>query len=126
MIGRSLLVLCCFAPAVSLAAPTSPQQTERAAGVVSPAPMGDPKDAPAVADVKADFIILHATNDGKGIDPGIGKMPELEAPFRTTLQVAERSAAQGRGEGKKLPTAAALMVQSRHGQTRTTTRPTQR
>mgnify|MGYP000057658233 CR=1 FL=1 len=25
-------------------------------------------------------MILHATNDGSGIDPKIGKMPELEKP----------------------------------------------
>jgi hypothetical protein len=39
------------------------------------------KDA-AVAEVKAEIIVLHATNDGKGIDPAIGKIPELgEPPF---------------------------------------------
>lgn len=37
------------------------------------------KDA-AVGAVKADVIVLHATNDGKGIDPAIGKIPELNEP----------------------------------------------
>jgi len=40
------------------------------------------KQAPAVTEVKAEIIVLHATNAGKGIDPDIGKIPELgEPPF---------------------------------------------
>lgn len=28
----------------------------------------------------AEVLVLHATNDGKGIDPAIGKLPQLEQP----------------------------------------------
>jgi hypothetical protein len=38
------------------------------------------KDAPAATKAKAEIIVLHATNDHKGIDPKIGKMPELAKP----------------------------------------------
>jgi hypothetical protein len=77
--GGSVLALC-FLSSVGLAGPTS-----RSAGVGEAprafvdAPAGDSKDT-APAEVKAEIIVLHATNDGKGIDPSIGKMPELGKP----------------------------------------------
>lgn len=36
--------------------------------------------APAAACVDAEVILLHGTNDGSGIDPKIGKIPELSKP----------------------------------------------
>ena len=36
------------------------------------------QSAPDVA--TAHIIVLHATNDGKGIDPSIGKLPQLKQP----------------------------------------------
>lgn len=35
-------------------------------------------DAPA--EISTEVMVLHATNEGKGIDPGIGDMPELKKP----------------------------------------------
>ncbi|UQA63693.1 hypothetical protein E8A73_018150 [Polyangium aurulentum] len=39
-----------------------------------------PAPAQAAAAVSAEVIVLHATNDGSGIDPKIGKMAELGKP----------------------------------------------
>ena len=39
-----------------------------------------PSQAKAEEAVSAEIIILHATNEGTGIDPKIGKMPELGKP----------------------------------------------
>lgn len=36
--------------------------------------------AQAADTVGADVMIMHATNDGKGIDPAIGDLPELKKP----------------------------------------------
>ncbi len=52
--------------------------------LLAPAGPTDEKDkkAPAVTEVNAEIIVLHGTNDGKGIDPAIGRIPELgEPPF---------------------------------------------
>jgi hypothetical protein len=47
--------------------------------LAQPAPPTPP--APSVAaPVKVELVILHATNDGSGIDPKIGKMAELGKP----------------------------------------------
>lgn len=46
-----------------------------------PAATAKPEAEPAYA---AEVLILHATNDKKGIDPRIGKLPELgKTPFST-------------------------------------------
>jgi len=39
-----------------------------------------PSQSPAPAAVNMDIIVLHGTNDGSGIDPKIGKIPELSKP----------------------------------------------
>ncbi|EYF05855.1 Hypothetical protein CAP_2856 [Chondromyces apiculatus DSM 436] len=50
----------------------------------APLAVADEKPAPpaqaAQAAVSADVVILHATNDGTGIDAKIGQMPELAKP----------------------------------------------
>jgi hypothetical protein len=38
------------------------------------------EEAPKAASFGAEVLVLHATNAGKGIDPRIGRMPELEKP----------------------------------------------
>lgn len=44
------------------------------------APAQAPAQAPAAASVNMEVIVLHATNDSTGIDPKIGKIPELSKP----------------------------------------------
>lgn len=74
-----------------------------------------PRQAPSGA-MSAEVIVLHATNDGSGIDPKIGKMPALgQPPFssynsyklldRVTLPLAK-----GKSSTTKLPTGRDLMV----------------
>jgi hypothetical protein len=41
---------------------------------------GDAGNEPKHGEFAAEVLILHATNSGKGIDPHIGKMPELKKP----------------------------------------------
>ena len=53
-------------PAVAIAAGATP--------AVAPA------QTPATTCVNAEVIVLHGTNDGTGIDPKIGKIPELSKP----------------------------------------------
>jgi hypothetical protein len=73
LVGASLLA---SGPASVFATPALPQALpqDHARGIA-----GDPAPAP-VTTVKAEVIILHATNAGKGIDPTIGKLPELLKP----------------------------------------------
>lgn len=77
----------------------------------SPAPA-----APAEAAVSAEIVILHATNDGTGIDPKIGKMPELEKPPFSAynsyklLERAKIGLAKGKSTTTKLPNDSVLMV----------------
>lgn len=77
---------------------------------------GAPPHQAASAAMSAEVIILHATNDGTGIDPKIGKMPALgQPPFssynsyklldRVTLPLAK-----GKSSTTKLPTGRELMV----------------
>jgi hypothetical protein len=59
----------------------------------SNAPATPPKP-PAVQPLWAEVLILHATNEKKGMDPRIGKLPELEkAPFSNydSYQVLDRA-----------------------------------
>ncbi|MFO0586718.1 MAG: hypothetical protein U0441_04235 [Polyangiaceae bacterium] len=47
----------------------------------APAPVPAPaQTATPAAAVNMEVIVLHATNDGTGIDPKIGKIPELSKP----------------------------------------------
>jgi hypothetical protein len=60
------------------------------AGSAPAAPHQPPTDLPLSAEV----LILHATNEKKGIDPRIGKLPELEkTPFSNydSYQVLDRA-----------------------------------
>ena len=55
-----------------------------ALGTLSPSAQaqdtGSPSQAQTQGPVSAELVILHATNDGTGIDPKLGKMPELGKP----------------------------------------------
>jgi len=72
--------------------------------------------APAKDAVSAEFVVLHATNDGKGIDPKIGKMPELgKPPFSSynsyqLLDRSKQSFSKGNASKIKLPNDGVLMV----------------
>jgi hypothetical protein len=78
-----------------------------------------PVPAPtALADaaVSAEIVILHATNEGTGIDTKIGKMPELEKPPFSAynsyklLDRAKIGLAKGNSTTTKLPNDSVLMV----------------
>lgn len=79
----------------------------------APAP---PQTAPSDAEITSEIVILHATNDGKGIDPKIGKMPELgKPPFSAynSYKLLERlkvSLQKGKPTTTKLPNGSVLMV----------------
>lgn len=74
-----VLMLCAVAAGPAFAAPELSPAAPDHSRVAGP---DDKKREAAVAEVKAEIIVLHATNDGKGIDPAIGKIPELgEPPF---------------------------------------------
>jgi hypothetical protein len=72
--------------------------------------------AQAEAAVAAEVIVLHATNDGTGIDPKIGKMPELgKPPFSSynsykLLDRSKLSLAKGSPGTAKLPNDGVLQV----------------
>jgi hypothetical protein len=52
-----------------------------AAAEATPAsPASPPAQDAAATCVNAEVIVLHGTNDGTGIDPKIGKIPELSKP----------------------------------------------
>ena len=70
----------------------------------------------APSSIAAEIIILHATNDNTGIDPKIGKMPELaKPPFSSynsykLLTRAKVPLVKGQSTTTKLPTGRDLMV----------------
>jgi len=70
----------------------------------------------APATVSAEIVILHATNDGTGIDPKIGKMPALsQPPFSSynsykLLDRVNLSLSKGKSTTTKLPTGRELIV----------------
>src|SRR6185295_6387768 len=72
--------------------------------------------APAPAEISTEIIILHATNDNTGIDPKIGKMPELSKPPFSSynsyklLDRSKHSLTKGKSTTIKLPTGRDLMV----------------
>lgn len=77
----------------------------------------DKAEAPAQEEaMAAEVIILHATNDGTGIDPKIGKMPELgKPPFSSynsyrLLDRSKLSIAKGKSSTSKLPNERVLQV----------------
>lgn len=46
----------------------------------APSPAQAPAQTPVATSVNMEVIFLHGTNDGSGIDPKIGKIPELSKP----------------------------------------------
>lgn len=92
-----------------------------ALGVANAAPAPDGRgvllvEQPEIKDIKTEVIILHATNDKSGIDPKIGKMPELEKPPFSTynsyklLEKAELKLTKGELKEQKLPDGGKLKV----------------
>jgi hypothetical protein len=81
----------------------------------APAP-GQGAAAPAQDTISSEIILLHATNDGTGIDPKIGKMPELEKPPLSSynsyklLDRPKISLTKGKPSTLKLPNGGDLMV----------------
>ena len=73
-------------------------------------------DKPAGDRARAEIIVLHATNDKKGIDPKIGRLPELaKPPFSSydsykLLDRAEIDLAKGQPDRRKLPDGGQLAV----------------
>lgn len=67
------------------------------------------KPAEKAAQVKAEILVLLATNEGKGIDPSIGKLPQLgQPPFSAyntykLLEKAELVLPKGEAKDRKLP-----------------------
>ncbi|NUP06429.1 MAG: hypothetical protein HOW73_10260 [Polyangiaceae bacterium] len=106
LVSGSVLALCCLSSVSLLAAPLSE-------GLSKPSEIAQ---APDASSVKAEIIVLHATNDGKGIDPSIGKMPELgEPPFSAynsykQLDKFELELAKGKAKDHKLPDGGKLAV----------------
>ena len=70
----------------------------------------------APGEVAVEIVILHATNEGTGIDPKIGKMPALaQPPFSSynsykLLDRVKLPLAKGKSSTTKLPTGRDLMV----------------
>jgi hypothetical protein len=75
-----------------------------------------PKAAAAEPSVSADFLVLHGTNDGTGIDAKIGKMAELSKPpfsAYNSYKLLERStaaASKSNASTTKLPNGGVLKV----------------
>lgn len=75
-----------------------------------------PAPAEAVEAVGAEVVILHAKNDGSGIDPKIGKMPELQKPPFSSynsyklLERAKLGLVKAKPTTTKLPNSSVLMV----------------
>jgi hypothetical protein len=79
-LALSSLVLALTLPAYAGGGHGSPPANS--AAPVKPPPAASSK--PEAEEFAAEVLILHATNDKKGIDPRIGKLPELaKAPFST-------------------------------------------
>ncbi|MES1173686.1 MAG: hypothetical protein ABUL62_05100 [Myxococcales bacterium] len=82
---RVALALCSLVAVLTLPAyadngpSASAKPVASSAPSASPAPSAKPDPDQSLA---AEVLILHATNDKKGIDPRIGKLPELsKSPF---------------------------------------------
>jgi hypothetical protein len=85
--------------------------------VAAPLQPAPPSQAPAkAATAKAEIVVLHATNDKTGIDPKIGKMPELQKPpfssYDSYKLLTREEVALARGQAKqhKLPDDGQLAV----------------
>lgn len=104
-------------PLVGLVAALALGSVAPLAAADGPAPAQAPAPSPPSAcEVSAEVIVLHATNDGAGIDPKIGKMPELgKPPFSSynsykLLDQSKLCMAKGKSTTTKLPTDRDLMV----------------
>jgi len=94
---RVSLALCSLVAALTLPAYAGKERAAAgaanapSAGSAAPAPSARPgAEQPLLAEV----LILHATNEQKGIDPRIGKLPELgKSPFSNydSYQVLDRA-----------------------------------
>jgi hypothetical protein len=103
--------------AVSFAGHPHPGVSSADHAVPAQAGSAKPKaDKPSADKARAEIIVLHATNDKKGIDPKIGRMPELaKPPFSSydsyrLLDRAEIDLAKGQAASKKLPDDGQLAV----------------
>lgn len=82
-----------------------------AASIAKSAHAGD-----APAEIDAEVMVLHATNDGKGIDPGIGDLPELKKPPFSSydtyklLGKSKHKLPKGKEQDKKLPNDSKLLL----------------
>ncbi len=94
-------------------APAAPSSVERRG---APAPADSASTPPAPASVKAEVLVLYGSNDGSGIDKGIGDLPELaKPPFSAynSYKLVDRSQvdlAQGKGSDKGLPDGTTLTL----------------
>lgn len=108
---RSLLIALVAALGVTLAG----GGLEARADGRAPAPSQGGANA-AASVVAAEVIVLHATNDGSGIDAKIGKIPALSKPPFSAynsyklLARESRSMEKGKSTTIKLPTGRELMV----------------
>ena len=104
---RPLFIAIPVTVAIALTASNFEARAEGEAGAAAPA---------APATISAEIIILHATNDNTGIDPKIGKMPELgKPPFSSynsykLLDRVKLPLDRGKSTTTKLPTGRDLMV----------------
>ncbi|MCC6523440.1 MAG: hypothetical protein IT373_12350 [Polyangiaceae bacterium] len=85
--------------------------------LAQPVPRPVPAQQPDVKQVKAEVIVLHATNEGKGIDPNIGDLPQLKKPpfsAYDTYKLLDRptlTLARGQVASHKLPNDGKLNVE---------------
>lgn len=76
----------------------------------------EPAKPDQAVQVKAEIVVLHATNEGKGIDPGIGPMPDLlKPPFSAydtykLVEKVELELPKGTAKEKALPDGGKLSV----------------
>lgn len=88
------------------------------ASPIAAAQNAPPAQVPATQTVRAEIVVLHATNDGTGIDKAIGDMPELaKPPFSSynSYKLLSRTdpplvLTKGKAEPTKLPNERKLQV----------------
>jgi hypothetical protein len=120
---RASLALLALVAALTLPAYAAHGPGQAAAGAASAPGAGSAAPAPsasarpgAAQPLTAEVLILHATNEQKGIDPRIGKLPELaKPPFSNydSYQVLERARLplkKDAPENLKLPNGRTLQV----------------
>ena len=119
------MTLCALLVAAALLAPATPVASAsevtgslESAGEAQPtqADGKDKKKADAPAKVRSEVVVLLATNEGKGIDPRLGDLPELKKPpfsaYDTYSLVEKHELELGRGKAveQKLPDGGLLKV----------------